>query len=315
MSMEHSSGKWRQASVNVTSARTVVTTLQTTTKVSTGLQSVDVVRADKVLRKTDNRLLQGTLTVLVGRQTRDVTCQFNHLHILFQVTSETGIQDLTLTRFQTIDDRRDGPNVIRHTEKDQFLVDEVCVTDLRHRMVEIGSRSVLPQPFLSLIGLLLREGQLNELGLMVLHGMELFQMAIKVLEVNLRILGAASTQTLVVLVVPAALVSGLLLPRFVLRHGEERTLLDGVLRVTLPDLYDRGNEFNQEFRNLQQTGKLGLEEVDEQSLDVASVMVLIGHDHQVAVAETTGVGILLLVLQSQKVLDVLNFLVLRNLVE
>ena len=72
------------------------------------------------------------------------------------------------------------------------------------------------------------------------------QMAIQISEVDLSILVRAGTQSLVVLVVPPLLMTRLLLPVDILRHGEEGLLRLGVLWITLPHLDDWSDEDAQE---------------------------------------------------------------------
>ena len=59
-----------------------------------------------------------------------------------------------------------------------------------------------------------------------------------------------------------------------------------------------------------------MDEIDQQSFDVGTVLILICHDHQPAIAQCLQVIyriVLLLVLQAQDLDDVVNFSVLQNL--
>ena len=58
-----------------------------------------------------------------------------------------------------------------------------------------------------------------------------------------------------------------------------------------------------------------MEKVDEEPFDVASIMILISHYHQMAISKAFRVGVLLLVLQSHEILDVLYFGILRDLID
>ena len=104
-------------------------------------------------------------------------------------------------------------------------------------------------------------------------------------------------------------------PSLVLRHGEEILLRLGIFGVALPDLNDGRDELEQEPFELQETWKLALQEIDQQAFDMRTVVVLVGHDHQVAVAESLGVLVVLLVLETHELFDVLDLLVLRDLVD
>ena len=72
----------------------------------------------------------------------------------------------------------------------------------------------------------------------------------------------------------------LLLPRLVLGHREERAL-----GLALGRLDDGRDELLQEAVDLEQRRPEVVHEVDEQPLDVRAVVVLVRHDHEVAVAQ------------------------------
>ena len=135
-------------------------------------------------------------------------------------------------------------------------------------------------------------------------------MLVEVGKVDLGVGSIGGTQSLEVLVVPAMLMTRLLLPVFVLGHSEEVTLALGLLHIALPDLDNGRDELHEEAGKLEQTWELNLQEVDEQSLDVRAVMILISHDHEMSVTQSLGVCVVLLVLQTHEFLDVLDFGVL-----
>ena len=64
----------------------------------------------------------------------------SYLNLLLEFPLEATPDDLPLTGFETVTNGRDGTNIVRHGEKDEFLVDEVGVWDLVRIVVEIGSR-------------------------------------------------------------------------------------------------------------------------------------------------------------------------------
>src|SRR5690349_4338759 len=103
-----------------------------------------------------------------------------------------------------------------------------------------------------------------------------------------------------------------LFPFFVLWQVEERLETLGLLGVgPLPNLNYWGDELLEKVWNPQERGELHLKEVDEETLDMTTVKILICHDHQMAVSKALGVGVDLFVLEAQELLDVLNFLVLH----
>ena len=69
---------------------------------------------------------------------------------------------------------------------------------------------------------------------------------------------------------------------------------------------------------VEELGPVVLDEVDEETLDVGSVLVLICHDHQLAVSQRPqGLGslVLLLVLQSKNLDDVVDLSIFHDLQE
>ena len=69
--------------------------------------------------------------------------------------------------------------------------------------------------------------------------------------------------------------------------------------TALADFDDGSDELLQEWE-LQQTGPVVVDEVDDETLDVGTVLVLISHDHQFAITKTLQVIhalVLLLILQ------------------
>ena len=109
----------------------------------------------------------------------------------------------------------------------------------------------------------------------------------------------------------AVLVRGVLLaPLFVFGGGVKRHGLGG-LRFFGPGswdaFHDGGDEDLQKVVNLQQTGPKMVEKIHNQPFDVAAVVVLVGHDHDVPVAQPRRVFVFGVQLQPHDFHDVLNF--------
>ena len=67
---------------------------------------------------------------------------------------------------------------------------------------------------------------------------------------------------------------------------------------------------------LEQAGPVGVDEVDDQALDVGAILVLVGHDHQVTVAqglEVSLIDILLPILETQDLYHVGDLFILHDL--
>ena len=83
----------------------------------------------------------------------------------------------------------------------------------------------------------------------------------------------------------------------------------------MPDLYNRCDEFLEEIRQFKKRWILDLKEIDEKTLDMTTVVILIRHDHEMSIPKRLVIGIGLFVLQSEELLDILNLLVLHDLVD
>ena len=169
----------------------------------------------------------------------------------------------------------------------------------------------LPQPLLTIVGLLLVESHVDQAPILVLQRVEGQSVSVQSVEVLLGICRSAGTQTLqasevdmasmthlVVLRVPPFAVVVLRLPLFVLGHGVKAVLL-----LSLPYLDDRGDELDQKVRDLEQGRVEVIQEVDDQTLDMRTIVILIGHDHEMTISQTVDRGVGLTVFQSKDFLD------------
>lgn len=84
-------------------------------------------------------------------------------------------------------------------------------------------------------------------------------------------------------------------------------------RAYLRGLDDGCDELLHEFRvTLQQGRPEVVQEVDHKALDVGAIVILISHDHNMAVPQAASVGVLLVELQAQDLADVVHFLSRRR---
>lgn len=110
-------------------------------------EQIDVVRSDKVLRQANDGAHERRFAVVVSRVLADRSGQLSDLHFLLIVTLDAREHDLTLTRLETVDQRRDGALVVQVAEQHQLLVDEIAVIDM-HRIllvqVHLGQAQLAP---------------------------------------------------------------------------------------------------------------------------------------------------------------------------
>lgn len=74
---------------------------------------------------------------------------------------------------------------------------------------------------------------------------------------------------LIILDMPSSSIGILLFPCFILGYSEERQML-----LTLTDFHDRCDELDQEAWNLKETREEMVEEVDNETFDVRTIMIL-----------------------------------------
>ncbi len=161
-----------QSSEDVSSRRGIFTTEQSRTELTPWIKQIDVVATDKVLCETDNGHVERSVTVVVGGLTHNATDQLVDLHFRVALALEHDVNDLSLTRLETIDDGRNGTNVVGHREEDELFVDEVGIGNLVDVVVKVGAWTELAKPLLTVISLLLVEGKIDQFAVTLLSGVK-----------------------------------------------------------------------------------------------------------------------------------------------
>ena len=88
--------------------------------------------------------------------------------------------------------------------------------------------------------------------------------------------------TFVIFDFPSLAIRVVFLPIHVLRDGEKRELF-----LSLGALHDGCDELLQKSINFEQGGPEVMQEIDEQAFDVTAIVILIGHNHQMAITKGT----------------------------
>ena len=167
------------------------------------------------------------------------------------------------------------------------------------------------EPFLALFDVFLAEGHGDGVVVLVAVVAESDAMALHVGKVSLGLLRRRSTQTFVVLDTVRGPVVRFRLPFF--EFGQR---VEAERRVGAFGRFDDGRDELLEEGQTQQRRPVVMEKVDEQTFDVRSVLILIGHDHQSTVAQGFQVGfvlVLFLVLQSENLDQIVDFCVFQDL--
>mmetsp|Transcript_126289 Transcript_126289/g.342822 ORF Transcript_126289/g.342822 Transcript_126289/m.342822 type:complete len:212 (-) Transcript_126289:775-1410(-) len=119
-------------------------------------------------------------------------------------------------------------------------------------------------------------------------------MVINVLEILLSLLGSGCSETLVVLDLPSFAIVVVIFPVFVFFHGEE--LLDV---ASFRHLDDRRHKLLYESFPLEERGPPVLHQIQDQALNVRTIVVLISHDHDVTIAHPVRGRVVLLWFDAQ----------------
>mmetsp|Transcript_120996 Transcript_120996/g.347655 ORF Transcript_120996/g.347655 Transcript_120996/m.347655 type:complete len:266 (+) Transcript_120996:2003-2800(+) len=252
---------------------------------------------------------------MVGGVLGDVTNELRDLDVVLQLLLEAAIQNLALRRLETVHDRGHGAGGVVLRELDELFVDEVVVGQVILGMVHVHTLVVGIDPVLPIVGALLVEGQVDSLAVVVVVPAEGKLVVLDVLEIFLGLFSRARAQAFVVLALPTLPAVSPLLPLLVLRHREEAPLVPalGVLLALLPDLDNGRDELLQEAVQLQERRPPMMHQINQQTLDVRAVVVLIRHDHDGAVAQSTGGVVLALDVQAHDFEQILNLRIARHL--
>ena len=109
---ENVSSQGGQAGVNVSCRGMVFASFESGTEHSVWSEQVDVVGTDEVLSHSNDGLGQGHFSMVVGRVLCDVTRKLCHLQFFLQISLETSVQDLPLSRLQSVDNVRNRPLIV-----------------------------------------------------------------------------------------------------------------------------------------------------------------------------------------------------------
>mmetsp|Transcript_13832 Transcript_13832/g.34094 ORF Transcript_13832/g.34094 Transcript_13832/m.34094 type:complete len:794 (+) Transcript_13832:3553-5934(+) len=296
-----------QPSKDVPCARVVASSCQPRSELPAGKEQVQVVGSYEVLRHVDNRVFQGLLPVVVRSLLADVPHELCHLDVLFDLFLERAEYDFSLPGLEPVDHVRDRAKRRVLGEPDQLLVHEIGKRELLLVVVDgVGLLRAI-HPVLAVVGTGLVEREIHGLlGGVIVREFDLVHLDVP--EIFLRLLRSRGPKTLVVLDVPALAIVVLALPQFVVRKRVE-------LLFVLPAFVhfdDRRHELFQESPVLHQARPPRLDQIDEQTLDVATVQILVRHDHDAAVAELVQVVILHAGSQAHDLQDSLNLGVLQQ---
>jgi hypothetical protein len=236
-----------------------------------------------------------------------------------------------LTGFETIDDRWDGTDVVCHTVQDEFLIDKVGNRDFVNGMIEIKT---------GLQSERMMRGDLRDMSGAILYGRRLSSWRRRVRSIPCRRAEKHESASnvypnpksrfwhrrsyssqdpinqhdrqrqtdFVVFHFPLFVVGRVFLPVLVFRHGKE----GNIILACLGNFDDRGDEFDEEAGDGEETGVKGFKVIDDETLDMTSVVILIRHDHQVAVSQGLCVFVLFAVLETHDLTDGVDFGVLHD---
>mmetsp|Transcript_34625 Transcript_34625/g.112675 ORF Transcript_34625/g.112675 Transcript_34625/m.112675 type:complete len:221 (-) Transcript_34625:1470-2132(-) len=177
------------------------------------------------------------------------------------------------------------------------------------RAVDVGV-----DPLLAVVSPLLVEGEVDSLPILFVLPLEHQLVLLDVPEILLGLLGGAGAKTFVVLALPALTAVGLLMPLVVLIESEKALFVLALFFLALlPNLHDGCHKLLQEPVHLDQGRPPMVDQIDKQALDVRSIVVLVSHDHDRAVAKPANRVVFPLDVQAHDLEKVRNLRVTRDL--
>mmetsp|Transcript_26166 Transcript_26166/g.57256 ORF Transcript_26166/g.57256 Transcript_26166/m.57256 type:complete len:236 (+) Transcript_26166:1998-2705(+) len=231
--------------------------------------------------------------MMICRLFRDVTHELSHLDVVAQALFEGAEEHLSLRWLEAIHQGWNRPLHIVLGKLNQLLIDELGIGDglgmIHHRAIFIAVDPILP-----VVCTFLVEGQIDGLAILVAVPLELHFVLLDLAEILLGLFGSAGPQTFVILDLPAFATIHALLPGLVVVKGEEALFVLSIVRLLsfLPDLDNGRDEFLQEPRHLGQRWPPKVNQVDQQTLDMRSVVILIRHQHNGSIAQTLSTVVL-----------------------
>lgn len=177
-------------------------------------------------------------------------------------------------------------------------------------MVDADFTIVGGQPFLTQVSLTLIEGEIDSIVVdFALQRLEPDRVTVDLSEVLLGLRRGRSTQTFVVLDLAVLKASrpSLTQPLLVVRNCEE-----AMRRRALVDFDNRRDELFKESLHLEQTRPKVVNEVDQESLDVRSIVVLVSHDHDRPIPQVFHICVLLAHVESHDLDQMLQLLIGKN---
>ena len=234
----------------------------------------------------------------------DVACELGHTNLLRQVPLEGGKQNLTLRGLESVHDRRNRPLQIVVAEVNQVLVNKVRIRNSIARRDEC-SVVVALEPLLAVVCTLLVEGQINR---RICSRVILKLHCIHLGKVLLGLISRRCAQSLVVLDLPRSGFALALPPLLVLILRVEHLYLRA-----LHSLDNRSCHVRQKPRNRNQLVPQLVEQIDQQPANVATVQILVRHNHDGPIPQVSDGRILLTRRQPDNLLQLGNLLCLLNL--
>lgn len=283
-------------------------TLITRTELTNRKEVIDIVRANEILGHADDGLCERRFTVVIRGVLCNVSGKLGDFDFLLEVSFEAGEEDFSLAGLESVANAWDGSNVVGNGEIDEFFMDEVFIGECLLGVVDVFFWIEFDEPFLSVFRSLLIESEIDAIVVFLVVVAEFNRVAVHAVKVFLRFLIGRRTETFVVFRGPEMRVRAAFSPSSEVGDREERESLRALL-----DFHDGRDELFEEAGHLVETWPEGLNEVDEETLDVRAVVILIGHDHDRTVPQTLYVLVGCAQSHAHYFDNVLDFYVFRDL--
>lgn len=158
MRAENHPSHWGKISKDVSWGSCFFPTHHSSTKLTNRLKEIKIVASNKILWHHYNRLTQTDLTMMIGWMLSYITCKLSDLNFLPKFSFEASIYNLSLTRFEAINQRWNWTKVICYWEMNQLLIYEIIVPQFLDIVINENLRVILWKPIFTIISLLFIKG-------------------------------------------------------------------------------------------------------------------------------------------------------------
>ncbi len=284
---EDKPGNSVQHSKNVSCRCVIFSTKVSGTELTIGHEQVYVVGTHMILGHSNDCLNEWHFSVMVGRVFSDVTCQLCDFEFFGELSLKTTENNLSLPRLESINQWTNWSAIVFVGKMNELSVDKFFVPDSWSIIWNWKFGIVIGKPNLAIFNSFLAENQLNTVIVLLIHILKINFVLSQVAEILFSLFVIWSSKTFVILDGPSFEIRHRFSPYFEVIHGVKR-----YLGMPLANFQERSDKLLDEARHLEQRRPKVMDKVNDQTLDVGTVSILIRHYHNGAVPQRFEVFIL-----------------------